>query len=91
MLLDIFWDYESDLNSYGWFERVPSPSNLSDAPSRLRDILGNALEIAPPDLPERLSAAARGLKGVEGKYQKVAAGRPVLRVDALGAPDPVGR
>ena len=35
-LLDLFWELEVESGSFGWFERVPSPSNISDGPSRLR-------------------------------------------------------
>ena len=30
----MYWEKETDVGSYSWFERVPSPSNIADAPSR---------------------------------------------------------
>ena len=33
-----FWRLDSDLRCHSWFERVPSPSNISDGPSRGKDI-----------------------------------------------------
>ena len=33
-----FWRLDSDLRCYSWFGRVPSPSNISDGPSRGRDL-----------------------------------------------------
>jgi len=34
-LLDCFWEVEARLAGSSWFSRVPSPSNIADAPSRL--------------------------------------------------------
>ena len=34
-ILDEFWQTESDIQCQSWFCRVPSPSNISDDPSRL--------------------------------------------------------
>eukprot|EP00974_Lingulodinium_polyedra_P093401 9047906-Lingulodinium_polyedra.AAC.1 len=33
-LVNILWELESELQLQSWFERVPSPGNPSDAPSR---------------------------------------------------------
>ena len=30
----MYWEKETAVGSYSWFERVPSPSNIADAPSR---------------------------------------------------------
>ena len=34
-LVASFWEGEAALASYCWVERVPSPSNIADGPSRL--------------------------------------------------------
>ena len=34
-LVASFWESEAALASYCWVERVPSPSNIADGPSRL--------------------------------------------------------
>ena len=36
LLVEHFWTAESELGAYSWIERVPSPSNPADGPSRLR-------------------------------------------------------
>ena len=33
-LINEFWKQEADMESYSWFERVPSASNCADDPSR---------------------------------------------------------
>ena len=33
-LAALYWEREATVGSYSWFERVPSPSNIADAPSR---------------------------------------------------------
>ena len=49
------WDQEAEIGAFSWFERVPSPSNPSDGPSRgkapMLEALGiNAVKVAlPPD------------------------------------------
>ena len=36
VLVEHFGDAEAELDSFSWIERVPSPSNPADGPSRLR-------------------------------------------------------
>ena len=36
ILVDAFWTMEAELGAFSWIERVPSPSNPADAPSRLQ-------------------------------------------------------
>eukprot|EP00974_Lingulodinium_polyedra_P087050 8437739-Lingulodinium_polyedra.AAC.1 len=53
-LRDVCWDLEADLSSFGWSERVPSPSNPSDGPSRLcfsMPVLAGAARRQAPPLP----------------------------------------
>ena len=40
-LTSLFWKEEAKAGSFSWFERVPSPSNPADGPSR---------GVPPPDL-----------------------------------------
>jgi hypothetical protein len=60
-LLDAFWELEAHLGCCSWFDRVPSPANISDGPSRL-DFSNLALAAAVirefPSLPRSL---VRGL------------------------------
>ena len=50
-----FWRADSDLRCHSWFERVPSPSNLADGPSRGNDLrpiqLGPNLHLTPNRFP----------------------------------------
>ena len=43
-LLSAIWLEEASSQSFSWYERIPSPSNLADGPSRLRF---NAMEAFP--------------------------------------------
>ena len=36
LLVEQFWSAEARLGAFSWIERVPSPSNPADGPSRLR-------------------------------------------------------
>ena len=36
LMVDAFWTREAELEAFSWVERVPSPSNPADAPSRLQ-------------------------------------------------------
>ena len=35
LMVDAFWTREAELEAFSWVERVPSPSNPADGPSRL--------------------------------------------------------
>ena len=54
------WDQEAKIGAFSWFERVPSPSNPSDGPSRgkapMLEALGiNAVKVeVPPDFESTL-------------------------------------
>ena len=46
-----FWNHEVGQSAHTWFERVPSPSNISDAPSRGKSpitiVLSEKLKLVP--------------------------------------------
>ena len=59
LLLEEFWALEAELGSMTWFERVPSPSNCSDAPSRLEALVMRSVRVVkehPPSIPEDVRA-----------------------------------
>lgn len=70
-LLGVFWDLETVWEAYTWFERVPSPSNVADGPSRLD--FETAIKVlkakrrSPPSLPAHLlRESQKRASGVQG-------------------------
>ena len=60
LLLEEYWAMEAQVRSMTWFERVPSPANPSDGPSRLDwaalEEVGGVWE-SPPEITEELRKA----------------------------------
>ena len=55
-LINEFWRWEADQESFTWFERVPSASNCADDPSRGkgRDTTVNGRMVAWKRLPDSI-------------------------------------
>ena len=57
-LIDACWGLDAELGAASWFSRVPSPSNVGDAPSRLLfdDLLRNGavMDSVPAELWDQL-------------------------------------